>query len=116
MHLGRHNETFDKKAFDRCLRGLDVSVECEGSDLTRIVLTERQTSKTASRIQQRNQEFWLSILGVQQIDYAEEEQPEKQKLIQVCNDVNFLYTNVLVHVGGFLHKSHRSFGIESPVL
>lgn len=41
------------------------------------------------------------MLGVQQIDYAEEERPEEQKLNQVCDDVNFLYSNV--HVGGFWH-------------
>lgn len=84
------------------MRGLDASVECvEGTDLTQILLTGKQNSKTASRVQHGLEEletlaeFWQSSLRVHWIHFDEDEQPEKEKLIQICNDVNFLFDDVL---------------------
>lgn len=98
----RYIERFDKKELDRCLRGLGASVESvEGLDLMQILLTEKQTSTSALRIHQALirlstlVDFWQSTLRVHQLDYDEEEQPEKQKLIQICDDVNFLFDDVL---------------------
>ncbi|XP_029300428.1 uncharacterized protein LOC115016645 [Cottoperca gobio] len=94
----RYIEKFDKKELDRRLRGLDVTVKREGSDLTQILLTEKQTSKTTPMIQQALKnlkslvEFWHSMLVVHQIDYNEE---DKQKLIQICDDENIGYSNIL---------------------
>ncbi|KAL7370372.1 hypothetical protein ABVT39_026759 [Epinephelus coioides] len=97
-YIFRYIKKYDKE-FDRCLRGLDASVKCEGTDLTRIVLTERQTSMTASQIQQALQDLkilvrpWQLRLRVHQIDCDEEEM--KKKLIQICDDLSFLYFDVL---------------------
>lgn len=95
----RYIEKFDKEEFDRCLEGLDASVECvKGTDLVRILLTEKETSKTSSRIQRALKklstlvEFWLLMLRVNEIYY---DRDGKQKLIQICEDVNFLYDDVL---------------------
>ena len=96
----RYIEKFDKREFDRCLRGLDASVECvEGTELTRILLTERRNSRTDSRIRWALEDlkglvkFWLVMLRVQQIDFDDEEQ--KQNLIKICDDVSSLYGDVL---------------------
>ncbi|XP_044044092.1 uncharacterized protein LOC122872223 [Siniperca chuatsi] len=98
----RYIAKFDKKEFNRCLRGLDVTAEyVEGTDLVRILLTEKQTSKTSSRIQQALEdlktlvEFWMSTLRVHRIYYEEEEQPEKKKLLQICDDVNIPSNDIL---------------------
>ncbi|KAM7365399.1 hypothetical protein PAMP_016330 [Pampus punctatissimus] len=98
----RYIKTFDRKELDRCLRGLDTSVECvEGRDFTLIVLTGNQTSTTASRVQYGLErlktlvESWQSDLRVHWIHFDVEEQPERQKLIQICDDVNFIYHDVL---------------------
>ncbi|XP_039997588.1 uncharacterized protein LOC120797899 isoform X2 [Xiphias gladius] len=119
----RYIEKFDKKEFDRCLKGLKVSVECvEGTNLTQILLTEKRTSETASRIRQALKnlktlvERWMSILRVHQICYDGEKQPQKQKLIQICNDVNFMFDDVLymfedscIKVVGPSVSSHRFY-------
>lgn len=96
----RYIEKFDKKELDRCLRGHEASVECiEGTELTRILLTERRNFRTDPRIRWALEDlkglvkFWLSMLRVQQIDFDDEEQ--KQRLVQICNDVSFLYNDVL---------------------
>ncbi|XP_070813702.1 uncharacterized protein [Chaetodon trifascialis] len=98
----RYIERFDKKELDRCLRGVDASVECvEGVDLMQILLTEKQTSKSATRIHQALMklstlvDLWQSSLRVHQLYYDEEEQVEKQKLIQICEDMSFLFDDVL---------------------
>lgn len=101
-HTFRYIEKHDKKELDRCLRGLDASAECvEGTDLMRVSLTERRTSGTASRIQTALEdlmtlvEFRLSTLRVHEICYDEDKQPDKQELIRICDDVNFLFDDVL---------------------
>ncbi|XP_010737239.2 RNA-binding protein 43 [Larimichthys crocea] len=93
---------YDKTYLDMCLRGLDASVErAEGTDLTRISLTEKQAPKTGSRIQQTLiklstlVEWWMSRLRVNQIDYDEREYPDKQKLSQICDDENSVSRDVL---------------------
>ncbi|XP_042261290.1 uncharacterized protein LOC121892346 isoform X1 [Thunnus maccoyii] len=98
----RYIKKLERKELNRCLRGLDASVECvEGTDLTQILLTGKQNSKTASRVQHGLEEletlaeFWQSSLRVHWIHFDEDEQPEKEKLIQICNDVNFLFDDVL---------------------
>ncbi|XP_023251181.1 RNA-binding protein 43 [Seriola lalandi dorsalis] len=97
-HTYRYIEQFDRKELDRCLRGLKVRVVCtEGTDLMRIVLTEKQTSEPASTIPQAVKdvealvEGWMLILRVHQIPYDEEKHPHKQKLLQMCKDVNALF-------------------------
>ncbi|GAA6217894.1 RNA-binding protein 43 isoform X1 [Lates japonicus] len=99
-YIFRYIEKFEKTEFDRCLRGLRVSVQCtEGNDLVRISLTEKQTSKTASGIQQALinlkmlVEFWISILRVHEVSFDKEKQ--KLKLTQICKDVNILFDDVL---------------------
>ncbi|XP_037617679.1 uncharacterized protein LOC119483536 [Sebastes umbrosus] len=97
-YIFRYIEKFNKWEFDRHLKDLNASIERTGSDLTRILLTDRETSKSALRIQYALEdlkslvEFWQSILRVQQIDYDNE---EPETLIQICSDVNLLYSNVL---------------------
>ncbi|XP_051284353.1 uncharacterized protein LOC127378976 [Dicentrarchus labrax] len=98
-NIFRYIERFDKRELDRCLRGLEWSAECaKGSDLTRISF---KTSKTTSRIQQALEElktlmeYQLSTLRVHQMDFEERELPDKQKLIQICDAVNFVYCDVL---------------------
>lgn len=92
--------------YDRCLRGLNVSVEkAKGSDLVQICLTERQPSKGSSRVQQALEdlkvlvEYWQSTLRVHEIRYNKKEHP-KQKLIQICDDVKdrHMYNDVLYMV------------------
>ncbi|XP_053170583.1 uncharacterized protein LOC128354372 [Scomber japonicus] len=98
----RYIRKLQRKELDRCLRGLDVSVECvEGTDLTQIWLTGKQTSKMAFRVQYGLEdlktlvELWQSNLRVHWIHFNEEEKPEQKKLIEICDDVNFLYDDVL---------------------
>ncbi|XP_076579648.1 uncharacterized protein LOC143315936 [Chaetodon auriga] len=98
----RYIERFDKKEFDRCLRGVDASVEyVEGVDLMQISLTEKRTSKSASRIHRALMKLstlvdrWQSSLRVYQLHYDKEEQAEKHKLIWICEDVNFRFDDVL---------------------
>ncbi|XP_040887998.1 uncharacterized protein LOC121177740 [Toxotes jaculatrix] len=95
----RYIVKFDRKEFDRCLKGLEVSVECvDSKDLTQILLTAKQTSKTASGIQQALTNLkmlvnrWMSMLRVHQISCDE---AEKQKLTQICSDANFVFSDVL---------------------
>ncbi|KAK9524047.1 hypothetical protein VZT92_017914 [Zoarces viviparus] len=93
-YICRYIEKFDKQEFDRCLRGLDVRVVRESADLTRISWTE-----TGSRTWQASEDLnslvqhWLLMLRVHRIDL--DEQLERQKLIQICDDANALYRNVL---------------------
>ncbi|KAM7375188.1 hypothetical protein PAMA_014327 [Pampus argenteus] len=98
----RYIKRFDRKELDRCLRGLDASVECvEGTDFTLILLTGNQTSGTGSRVQYGLErlktlvESWQWDLRVHWIHFGEEEQPERQKLIQICDDANFIHHDVL---------------------
>lgn len=97
----RYIEKFDKKELDRCLSGLDVSIErSKGTDLMCILLTVKQASKTTLRIQQALKnlsdlvDHWQSRLRVHQVNYDEKE-TERRKLIQICDSVNFLYDDVL---------------------
>ncbi|KAG8004618.1 RNA-binding protein 43 [Nibea albiflora] len=117
----KYMKKYDKTYLDTCLRGLDASVECiEGTDLTRISLTEKQAPKTGSRVQQALiylstlVESWMLMLRVNQIDYNEREYPDKQKLIQICDDENLVFTDVLyvfedscIKVIGPSSSSHR---------
>ncbi|XP_074482602.1 uncharacterized protein LOC141762593 [Sebastes fasciatus] len=97
-YIFRYIEKFDSKQFDSCLKDLNASIEREASDLMRILLPKRQPSKSASRIQYALEDlkslvkYWQSWLRVQQIDYDEE---EPETLIQICDDVNRRYDNVL---------------------
>lgn len=106
-HTFRYVEKFQKEEFDRCLRDLDASVECvEGADLVRIVLPEKRTSEAASRIQWALKdlkalvESWTSTLRVHHIYYDEEGQSGKQRLIKICDSVNFLFYDVLYMLEG----------------
>ncbi|XP_042369890.1 uncharacterized protein LOC121963693 [Plectropomus leopardus] len=98
-YVFRYIKKCDQTEFDRCLKGLDVCVECEGTELTRILLTERKPSKTESRIQEALSDFkflvkhWQLMLRVHQIDFDTEE--KKNKLIEICDDLSFLYKDVL---------------------
>ncbi|XP_026157532.1 uncharacterized protein LOC113127293 isoform X1 [Mastacembelus armatus] len=100
-YILKYIQRFDKKEFDRCLRGFDVSEYVEQNDLVRICLTAKQSSKAASGIQQalenlkRLEEQWLKILRVQQIDYHKGDQSQRQKLDKICKDVNIIYDDVL---------------------
>ncbi|XP_045910730.1 uncharacterized protein LOC123974223 isoform X1 [Micropterus dolomieu] len=129
-NIFKYIEKFHKKALDRCLRGLHAStVDMEGTDLMQILLTEKQTSKTASRIQGALEnlkslvEFQQSILRVHQIDYDEEEQPDRKKLIEICDYVNSLYDDVLymleeshIKIIGPSFSSHRFYkGVEDRI-
>ncbi|XP_068575525.1 uncharacterized protein [Cebidichthys violaceus] len=97
----RYIEKFEKRELDRCLRILDARVVREGADLTRVSWTERKTSKVVSRIREASEdlnwlaELWQQMLRVHRIDLDEDEQPDRHKLIQICDDANALYHNVL---------------------
>ena len=103
LYTFRYIEKFDKKELDKCLKGVDMSVECvKGSGLVRISLTEKQPRKVGSRIVvvaledlKTLMEFWQSILRVHEIFYNEAEWPDEQKLTQICDEENFLFLNVL---------------------
>ncbi|XP_054480029.1 uncharacterized protein si:dkey-154b15.1 [Anoplopoma fimbria] len=124
----RYIEKFEKCELDSCLRGLDARVIRESADLTRISLTERETSKTGSRVQQASEAlqrlvaFQELMLRVHQIDF--DEQTERQKLVEICRDVNVLYPDVLylledscVKVIGPMVSSHLFFKrLEEKVL
>ncbi|XP_041637484.1 uncharacterized protein LOC121506052 [Cheilinus undulatus] len=95
----RYIEKFDKTMLDECLRGLDVSVDyVKGSDLVKVILTEKQTSEVTSGIQQALEDLQalvesrVTTLRVHEIAYEEE---EEQEVIQICKDVNFLVDEVL---------------------
>ncbi|KAK2856899.1 hypothetical protein Q5P01_005634 [Channa striata] len=101
-YIFRYIEKFDKKLYDRCVRGLDSSVDVfEGTNLVRICLREKQPTKSGSEVQQALEnlrtlvEIWQSKLIVREILLKKEEQPPKEKLIQVCRDVNVIFNNVL---------------------
>ncbi|XP_029376567.1 uncharacterized protein LOC115055167 isoform X2 [Echeneis naucrates] len=101
-HTFRYIETFHKEKLDRCLRGLQVSVECaEGGDLVKILLTVNQTSKAASVVQKALKELktlvetWTSMLRVHEIPFEQERPSQKQKLIQICRDVTLLYNDIV---------------------
>lgn len=115
-YIFNYIETFDKEEFDKCSRGVDVSVRSEGADLVRLVLTERPSS-TVSRLQyalgslKGLVEIWRTLLRVHQIDY---DKKDKQKLIEICKDVDVVCVDVLymiedscVKVIGFSSSSHR---------
>ncbi|XP_073351521.1 uncharacterized protein [Pagrus major] len=98
----RYIEKFHKNRLDRCLRGLEVAAECvEGTDLMRIMLTEKQTSRTDSRIQQALEDLSAlvdskqSTLRVFQVDYDKKELTDKKKLNEICEFTNFMYDDVL---------------------
>ncbi|KAI9525712.1 hypothetical protein NQZ68_002258 [Dissostichus eleginoides] len=114
-YIFNYIEKFDKEDFDKCSTGVDVSVQSEGTDLVRLVLTERPTS-TVSRLQcalgriRSRVEIWRTLLRVHQIDYNKK---DKQKLIQICKDVDVVCVDVLymiedscVKVIGFSSSSH----------
>ncbi|KAK5874891.1 hypothetical protein CesoFtcFv8_027438 [Champsocephalus esox] len=115
-YIFNYIETFVKEEFDKCSRGVDVSVRSEGADLVRLVLTERPSS-TVSRLQyalgslKDLVEIWRTLLRVHQIDY---DKKDKQKLIEICKDVDVVFVKVLymiedscVKVIGFSSSSHR---------
>lgn len=115
-YIFNYIETFDKEEFDKCSRGVDVSVRSEGADLVRLVLTERPSS-TVSRLQyalgslKGLVEIWRTLLRVHQIDY---DKKDKQKLIEICKDVHVVCVDVLymiedscVKVIGFSSSSHQ---------
>lgn len=96
LYTLRYIEKYDKEEFDRCLGGLGASAECvEGTDLVRISLTDRRASKAAPGFQTALGKLKtlvglrLSTLRVHEIRYDEEEHPDKQKLIRICDDENF---------------------------
>ncbi|XP_065808297.1 uncharacterized protein [Labrus bergylta] len=93
---------FEKEKLDKCLRGLDATAEfSEGSDLARVILSGRQTSKATTDIQtaleecQTLMEASATTLRVHEIDLGEEERRQKQEVIQICDDVNDLFDDVL---------------------
>jgi len=96
----RYVEKFDAEELDRCLRGLEARV-VEGDGLARIELTERPTSKTASRVRLASEnltalvEFWSRLLRVHRIDLDEDAPPGRRTLIKICDDVSALYPDVL---------------------
>lgn len=105
-NIFRYIEKLDKKEYDRCLRGLNASVqEVEGSDLVQICLTENQPFEASLRIQQALEELktlvehWQSTLRVHEIHFKKGEHP-KHKLIQICKGANIadLYNDVLYMV------------------
>lgn len=114
-YIFNYIQTFVKEEFDKCSRGVDVSVQSEGTDLVRLVLTERPTS-TVSLLQyalgslKSLVEIWSILLRVHQIDYNKK---DKQKLIEICKDVDVVFVDVLymiedscVKVIGFSSSSH----------
>ncbi|KAK2880394.1 uncharacterized protein [Channa argus] len=102
MHVFRYIEKFEKDEYDKCLRGLDSSVEeVDGTDLMRICLSDNQPTKAASKVQQALEnlktlvEHWQSQLRVHRISYDKKEQRSEERLIQVCSDVNIIFNDVL---------------------
>lgn len=100
-HTFRYIKKFDRKAFSKCVRGLAVSVVCvQGTELMQVFLAEKETSGMTSRIQKALEKLsnlvalHQSKLRVYEICY-DPQQNEKHTLIQICDEVNLLYDDVL---------------------
>ncbi|XP_069022517.1 uncharacterized protein [Embiotoca jacksoni] len=101
-HVFRYVEKLHKEELDRCLRGVDASAErVEGADLTRITLTEKQTSGTASRVPAALEDLRMLAehrswkLRAHEIVYDEAAPPGKRGLTRICDDVNSLFEDVV---------------------
>lgn len=102
----RYIQKFNSDKLDSCFRCLDASIKCDDdAELTQILWSSKQTSKTATRIQlsldllEGLVEYWQPSLRVHWIHFDEDEQPEKKKLVQICDDVNSTYDDVLYMFG-----------------
>lgn len=100
-HTFRYIKKFDKTGFSRCVSGLVVSVKCvQGTELMQVFLTEKETSGMTSRIQKALEKLnnlvalHQSKLRVYEIGY-DPQQNEKHTLIQICDEVDLLYDDVL---------------------
>ncbi|XP_029929588.1 uncharacterized protein LOC115374680 [Myripristis murdjan] len=96
----RYVERFDRE-FSRFLKEYNVSIQYdEGSELTRVSLTGPQTDEDglpsdlpwASARLKRLFERWQTILRVHLIDIKA---GERQRLLQICDDVNDMFKDVL---------------------
>ncbi|CAJ1087041.1 uncharacterized protein LOC117808021 [Xyrichtys novacula] len=102
LNMFLYMKKFAKDEFDKCLRGLEASFETvEGSDLVKVILTEKQTSEETSGIQRGLDDLqflvqaWTLTLRVHEIDLKDEGDLNKQEVMQICDDVNFLFGDVL---------------------
>ncbi|XP_028255262.1 uncharacterized protein LOC114431816 [Parambassis ranga] len=102
LYTFRYVKHCEKKELDRCLRGVDLSVECvDGRDLVRLSFSKKQKSEASRRIQKASEnlqtlmEYWQSMLRVHEICYDKAEHPDEQKVTQVCEDVGLLFKDVL---------------------
>ncbi|XP_022062137.2 uncharacterized protein si:dkey-154b15.1 [Acanthochromis polyacanthus] len=117
----RYIQKFHKKELDRCFNGVNMFVQCFKEDgFTRISLTRNQTNTAASSIQQASErlqalmDFWFSTLRVREMFYDSAKLPDKQKVTQICDDVNSLHKDVLyVFEGCFIKVIGPSASIHS---
>ncbi|KAM9327568.1 uncharacterized protein KZ484_019036 [Pholidichthys leucotaenia] len=97
FYIFKYIQKFHQHELDRCLLGIHMSVKCVAQDLACVSLTETQTSKAASRIQEalenlKSLELRFSNLRVHEISY---EVADQQKLIHICDSVNIYFSDVL---------------------
>ncbi|XP_054915597.1 uncharacterized protein LOC129379053 [Poeciliopsis prolifica] len=103
LHTFRYIEKFCKMELDWCLKDVDMTTkEVEGAGVMQILLSEKQTSGASSRTLKDTLRYlenmislWHSQLRVQDLSYNKTKFFDKQKLIEICNDVNSWYGNVL---------------------
>ncbi|KAM4537822.1 uncharacterized protein V3H82_023630 [Fundulus diaphanus] len=103
LYIFRYIENFHKEELNRCLKGVDTStMGIEELGIMRISLTEKQPSEATSRTVRDAVEnletlldFWHSILRVHEVFYNKAKLFDKQKLIQICNDMTSLHSDVL---------------------
>ncbi|XP_008426696.1 uncharacterized protein LOC103476264 [Poecilia reticulata] len=103
LHTFRYIEKFRKTELDRCLKDVDmITKEVEGAGVMQILLSVKQPSGASSRTLKDALEnlentisFWQSQLRVHVIVYNKSAFFDEQKLIEICNHVNYWYNNVL---------------------
>ncbi|PWA29876.1 hypothetical protein CCH79_00018136 [Gambusia affinis] len=103
LHTFRYIEKICKTELDRCLKDVDMTTkEVEGAGVIQILLSEKQPSGASSRTLkdalgdlENIINIWQSQLRVHVIFYNKAKFFDKQKLIEICNNVNSWYSNVL---------------------
>ena len=97
-------QRFSKDQFDQCFRNHGVSAvfgDNDVADLTLISLRGGRDSKGLSEVQLTISELtdlvavWQSTLRIHTIDYRRQDLRERQRLLQICAEVNTLYEDVL---------------------
>lgn len=94
---------FSRKELEMCFRGLALSIKCD--DETGLTLLLLSTEHNLKMLQQSSELLECMVrncqlnLRVHVIRLDEDKLPDKQQVIQICNDVSRIYDNVLYLLG-----------------